>query len=106
MLYAAICSGKNTKMLSNDSMEDHKLAIGEDCRPIFELWQQEHQYGYSITKDRKLEIFRPKRINTCTHKNGDFWYFPFKSNEDAILKTWNQYEVPRKWACIRLEKIK
>lgn len=99
LLYAALCSGKNVKILSRDSMQDYKFAIGKQCEGIFELWLQEHRYKFRfVGDDDKLKLFRPIKLKMYTHKKDDFWNLPFKSDEETL----DQNESPKNWACIRL----
>lgn len=104
-MYGAIHSGKNAKIVSNDYMRQHKHAIGKNFNEIFKLWQQEHWYGFKIGENKPIELITPMQFKMFIHKNdNNFWHLPFKSYEEANSKTWNQYALPKNWACIKLKE--
>lgn len=106
LLYGAIYSGENAKIVSNDYMRQHKHAIGRKFNDIFKKWQQEHWYGFIIGENNKpIELVKPMQYKMFPHKTEQFWHLPFKSYEEANSKSkFNQYALPKNWACIQIKK--
>ncbi|XP_055303152.1 mitochondrial ribonuclease P catalytic subunit-like [Sitodiplosis mosellana] len=104
LLYAALYSGPNSYILSNDYMRQHKFAIGQQFDALFKKWQQEHWYGFTIGTDKPIELVKPMAFKMYSHKIGDFWHLPFKTNAEIESKTWNQYDQPKNWACVRIKQ--
>ncbi|XP_031628172.1 mitochondrial ribonuclease P catalytic subunit-like [Contarinia nasturtii] len=103
LLYAAMHSGQNSYILSNDFMRDHKFAIGR-YNELFKLWQQEQWYGFTLGQNKPIELVKPMQYKMYIHKVGDYWHLPFKTNEHLEAKMWNSYELPEDWACIRIKE--
>lgn len=85
-------------------MRQHKYAIGNKFDMLFKLWQQDHWYGFSSGNNQAIQLTKPMQFKMYTHKVGDFWHIPFKSREELESKTWNSYEMPKNWACIRIKQ--
>lgn len=103
LLYAAIHSGPNAYILSNDYMRQHKVAMGPQFNELFKKWQQEHWYGFTIGKDKPIELIKPMAFKMYSHKIDETWHLPFKTNAEIESKTWNKYEQPKNWACVRIK---
>lgn len=101
LIYAALYSGENSFILSNDFMRQHKFAIGSRFKKTFMQWQQEHWYGYQFDKNRNIECIQPMKYKMFCHHSDGYWHLPFIS--DIEKKTeFNKYETPKNWACLRL----
>lgn len=103
LLCAALSSGKNSYVLSNDSMEEHKIAIGREFYDSFKLWHEEHWYRCQIGENNSLQLVKHKK--KFSHKVGDFWHLPFLTAGKIDTTTWNSHFLPQNWACIRMASI-
>lgn len=103
ILYAALSSGPNSFILSNDFMRQHKHAIGRQFNNLFKLWQQQHWYGYTTDTNKAIKLVKPMQFKMYCHKINDCWHLPFKSQEEIDSNTWSYYELPKNWICVRLK---
>lgn len=86
-------------------MRNHKVEMGNNFNGLFKLWQQDHWYGFFTEDGQTIQLTKPMQFKMYTHKTGDFWHIPFKSREELESKTWNYYEIPKNWACMRLKDL-
>lgn len=97
-------SGQNSYILSNDYMRQHRFAIGPKFNELFKKWQQEHWYGFKIGADKPIDLIKPMQFKMYTHKIGDYFHLPYKTIAEIESKTFNYYDQPKHWACIRIRK--
>ncbi|KAF8795888.1 mitochondrial ribonuclease P catalytic subunit-like [Argiope bruennichi] len=100
MVYAALASGPEAFIVSQDLMRDH-IARLDDPKLIwqFKRWQQTHQIYLSVSEDNKLKFLEPLRYSINIQgsmKEG--WHIPY---DDKIIL--DPYEELNNWLCVHKE---
>ena len=67
-LYAAVASGDDTFLVSNDEMRDHVFQMLPSPR-LFQRWKERHQVRFRLSADG-LELFYPPVFTTCVQEGG------------------------------------
>lgn len=102
-MYAALKSGPGTDFVSRDLMRSHAYLLGNDLKPIFRRWQQEHQYYLdSANAFGKISIKEPIKYQTNAHTVDGKWHIPFTEEYNATPPV--SYEMPKSWLCISAKK--
>ena len=81
-LYAAVASGDDTFLVSNDEMRDHVFQMLPSPR-LFQRWKERHQVRFRLSAADGLELFYPPVFTTCVQEGGDggWWMFPCDDGE-------------------------
>lgn len=92
--------GPNTYMLTNDQMRDHKAEMSEQCRALFEKWQQRRTLGYNFSEYYECQKIIPLGFQSYCHQNDGHWHVPFIGNEERNQINWP--DAAKHWVCLRL----
>ncbi|XP_078043126.1 mitochondrial ribonuclease P catalytic subunit [Augochlora pura] len=104
-LYATVANGKDTILISNDFMRQHKFLL-ENVKlgAIFKKWQHTHQYTWGLIRDKVVlsPLSGSQRdlrhcINSGVQKTGIYWHIP----HSTVLHTFNQPTYTQ-WTCFRM----
>ena len=68
-LYAAVASGDDTFLVSNDEMRDHVFQMLPSPR-LFQRWKERHQVRFRLSAADGLELFYPPVFTTCVQEGG------------------------------------
>ena len=81
-LYAAVASGDDTFLVSNDEMRDHVFQMLPSPR-LFQRWKERHQVRFRLSAADGLELFYPPVFTTCVQEGGGggWWMFPCDDGE-------------------------
>jgi len=81
-LYAAVASGNDTFLVSNDEMRDHAFQMLPAPR-LFAKWKERHQVRFHMSAANGLEFYHPPPYTSCVQegKGGDWWLFPGDDGE-------------------------
>lgn len=81
-LYAAVASGNDTFLVSNDEMRDHAFQMLPAPR-LFAKWKERHQVRFHMSAANGLEFYHPPPYTSCVQegKGGDWWLFPGDGGE-------------------------
>lgn len=102
LLYAALYSGPDSRILSRDFMRNHKFAIGPNLNAIFKQWQQQCWCTFEFIKGNQIHIWQPIKFKMFCHKSDNHWHIPFIGDEETKIDASMEYEMPNRWACIQL----
>ncbi|GBN23727.1 Mitochondrial ribonuclease P catalytic subunit [Araneus ventricosus] len=97
MVYAALASGPEAFIVSQDLMRDH-IARLDDPKFIwqFKRWQQTHQIYLSVDEDNKFKFLEPLRYSINIQGSmGEGWHIPY---DDKIIL--DPYEELNNWLCV------
>ncbi|GFS32819.1 mitochondrial ribonuclease P protein 3 [Trichonephila inaurata madagascariensis] len=97
MVYAALASGPDCCIVSQDLMRDHAARLDNPKFIwLFQRWQQTHQIYLSISEDGKFKFMEP--LKHSINIQGDMekgWHIPY---DDGIIL--DAYEELNNWLCI------
>ncbi|XP_076238117.1 mitochondrial ribonuclease P catalytic subunit isoform X2 [Calliopsis andreniformis] len=100
ILYAAMASGLNCKVVSQDFLRQHRFKLQDNTvRVLFKRWQLTHQY-MSVE-----DILKPINLNLVhgesygVQKQNEYWHIPFHKLTHA--QRVNHIE-PNQWACFKM----
>ena len=81
-LYAAVASGDDSFLVSNDEMRDHVFQM-LPAPKLFQRWKERHQVRFHMSAATGLEFYYPPVFTTCVQEAGDksWWMFPLDSGE-------------------------
>lgn len=105
-LYAALHSGPNALLLTNDRMRDHSHLLSSEQKTIFVRWLQMKQKMFSIVESSSEAVLSsPTEHKLSCHKCNAHWHIPYL--DDDAHKKRKHYKDPKfvKWACIKLATI-
>ncbi|GBO01736.1 hypothetical protein AVEN_8795-1, partial [Araneus ventricosus] len=97
MVYAALASGPEAFIVSQDLMRDH-IARLDDPKLIwqFKRWQQTHQIYLSVDEDNKFKFLEPLRYSINIQGSmSEGWHIPY---DDKIIL--DPYEELNNWLCV------
>ncbi|GFS71246.1 mitochondrial ribonuclease P protein 3 [Nephila pilipes] len=97
IVYAALASGPDAYIVSQDLMRDH-IARLDNPKLIwlFQRWQQTHQIYLSIAEDGKFKFMEPLRYSINIQGSMEKgWHIPY---DDKIVL--DPYEELNNWLCI------
>ncbi|XP_076640262.1 mitochondrial ribonuclease P catalytic subunit [Colletes latitarsis] len=108
LLYAALASKNNTKIVSKDFMRQHKFSLNDVklCN-LFKKWQCTHQY--TIVENRnsvrlmllnKVGCEGVHYINSGTQKHNNCWHIPFQTTSTSIMHIESVHE--NNWICFNM----
>lgn len=101
MVYAALKSGINTKLITTDQLRQHNHNLCDtNLQNIFRRWQYTHQYYYTPNSNHLIE---PLRYDPYVQKNNGHWHVPY--SEDTSSSTL-LYSPVKDWLCIDFSNIK
>ncbi|CAH1794172.1 unnamed protein product [Owenia fusiformis] len=101
MLYAALYSGPNCRLCSNDELTDHKFVMPEELREAFMLWQRSHQVMVTVGKGRGQPLINDLqkydiRVTMDEHKGRVVSiHVPYDDLQDRV-----SYKRPNSWLCL------
>ncbi|CAH0550785.1 unnamed protein product [Brassicogethes aeneus] len=100
LLYCALNSGKNTKIVTRDLMRGHKFLLkSPKYKTLFNRWLTQRQYQLLRIDQRGQPIFKhPLPISPVAQKNGTHWHLPYDEVEN------NKNEYLNSWCCLQLMK--
>ncbi|XP_017853139.1 mitochondrial ribonuclease P catalytic subunit [Drosophila busckii] len=103
LLYATLRSGQETDFFSRDLMRSHAFLLGNELKPIFRRWQQEHQYSLvTQTQTGKIIVKEPIRYRLSVHQVGNVWHVPCCESYTPQMP--ESFEVPQRWLCLNIVK--
>ena len=81
-LYAAVASGDDAFLVSNDEMRDHAFQMLPAPR-LFAKWKERHQVRFHMSAATGLEFYHPPPYTACVQegRDGDWWLFPGDDGE-------------------------
>lgn len=76
-LYAAVASGDDAFLVSNDEMRDHAFQM-LPAPALFRKWKERHQVRFHMSKGSGLELFFPPAFSHCAQNATDdaWWMIP------------------------------
>ncbi|GFQ74038.1 mitochondrial ribonuclease P protein 3 [Trichonephila clavata] len=97
MVYAALASGPDCCIVSQDLMRDHVARLDNPKLIwLFKRWQQTHQIYLSISEDGKFKFMEPLKYSINIQGNMEKgWHIPY---DDRIIL--DAYEELNNWLCI------
>ncbi|XP_025196412.1 mitochondrial ribonuclease P catalytic subunit [Melanaphis sacchari] len=104
VLYAAMYSGINTKILTRDLMRGHKFLLKDvHVKSIFQKWLQKHRLRLKIRAGDEIIIKDPITYLQATQEteNGLIWHMPYQEFKER--GSWSKPDSsPDKWMCIQM----
>lgn len=101
MLYAALHSGHDAMVVTNDDLRDHRFLLGPELSDLLKLWQRGHQILFLGIK-KQLGKTGPKFQWPDSHDtrvqasaNGDVWHIPFDNGDIR-----RSFQLPNSWICL------
>ncbi|XP_076172737.1 mitochondrial ribonuclease P catalytic subunit [Ptiloglossa arizonensis] len=105
ILYAALESGKGTKMVTRDFMRQYKFALYDaELGVVFKRWQYLHQYSIASNLNNKLLLSHTvnnpneRYINIGIQKVNNYWHIPFCDKNSMRPDYINDH----KWFCFAM----
>ena len=76
-LYAAVASGDDAFLVSNDEMRDHAFQM-LPAPALFRKWKERHQVRFHMSKGSGLELYFPPAFSHCAQNAVDdaWWMIP------------------------------
>lgn len=76
-LYAAVASGDDAFLVSNDEMRDHAFQM-LPAPALFRKWKERHQVRFHMSKGTGLELYFPPAFSHCAQNAVDdaWWMIP------------------------------
>lgn len=103
IIYAALHGGPNTNIITHDMLRNHAYLLGPEMKPVFQRWQQKHQYNIAdISPDGILKLQPSIQYNVYGHKNNGIWHIPFMAEFNHKVTELYAYNMPEQWACFQL----
>lgn len=102
-LYAALYSGPQTRLVTNDWMRAHSIVLGYELETVFKRWQLLNQMKLRLSS--KIEFESPPLYTVRCHKVNGHWHIPYVRDEEFrdLRKEMVQRESVR-WSCVRLSE--
>ncbi|XP_026804869.1 mitochondrial ribonuclease P catalytic subunit [Rhopalosiphum maidis] len=103
VLYAAMYSGINTKILTRDLMRGHKFLLHDlHMKSIFQKWLQKHRLGLKIRPGDEVIIKEPIKYLQATQESANgIWHMPYQEYKER--GSWSKPDSsPDKWMCIQM----
>ncbi|XP_001949258.2 mitochondrial ribonuclease P catalytic subunit [Acyrthosiphon pisum] len=103
VLYAAMYSGIDTKILTRDLMRGHKYLLGDAIiKSIFQKWLQKHRLGLRIRPGNEVIIKEPITYLQATQESANgIWHMPYQEFKEP--GSWSKPDSsPDKWMCIQM----
>ncbi|KAG1697377.1 Mitochondrial ribonuclease P catalytic subunit [Nymphon striatum] len=97
-LMAALISGPQTKIISNDMLRDHKCLLNSSTSNIFKRWQQYNQIYFEIEK-RKVILKPTIEYMQATQCSDDWSILHVPYCKDSVEKV--RASKHNNWICIR-----
>jgi|SRR6218665_2187686 len=83
MLYAALHSGQNASVVTNDELRDHRFLLGAELAGLLKMWQRGHQVLFSGLRKQSGKEFPIFKVYYSSYYyyflNSHFDYFLFWS---------------------------
>ncbi|XP_059620123.1 mitochondrial ribonuclease P catalytic subunit-like [Phlebotomus argentipes] len=99
LLYAALASGKQCCIVSNDLMRNHAhLLESEKLQSTFRRWQHTHQFRMESSSKGEMVLKAPPMFSVTAHEMKGRWHVPFR--DEYSLHQLNLFEIPQQWLCI------
>lgn len=100
LLYAALHSGENTNVITNDLLKNHRCKLDEAGQQLFSRWQKSRQHFFTCDDElRRIEVHEPTIHYQMSCTNGR-WHLPstiYPSMKNPLI-----YTKCVAWNCIKL----
>lgn len=103
VLYAAMYSGIDTKILTRDLMRGHKFLLEDtNIKSIFQKWLQKNRLRLKIRAGDEVIIKEPITYLQATQESANgIWHMPYQELKES--GSWSKPDSsPDKWMCITL----
>ena len=101
MLYAALTSGYNTRIVSEDFMRQHKFALNDvELRVLFKRWQISRQYIHKHNMKKPMNMNQLHGILHGVQKQTNCWHIPLQCSLAESQRI--DYIDPNEWCCLKI----
>ncbi|XP_043261739.1 mitochondrial ribonuclease P catalytic subunit [Colletes gigas] len=108
LLYAALASKSNTKIISNDFMRQHKFCLDDSkLRILFKKWQCTHQYKMVESRNSvQLKLLNSvgcdglHYVHSGAQKHNNCWHVPFQNASTTAMNV--EYVHEKNWICFNM----
>lgn len=84
-------------------MRNHAHLLGPELKPVFQRWQQKHQYDIkAMFGDGTIKLQPSIQFNIYGHKHNGIWHIPYIGSYEPRVTDLYAYNMPESWACFQL----